>query len=136
MAVYWYLSLAGVVLVLGGLWVWLWRRLKRLERQFKEHRQVLERVGNDLGDFRTLSAQVDEQMGELAIKLEEFKAWLKEREDQASCGEPAYQTAIERIRQGSDVEELVESLGLSREEAALLIRLHRAGPSRRAYWEA
>ncbi len=125
-----------MVLVLGGLLVWLWRRLKRLERQFKEQRQILERLGNDLADFHTLSAQVDEQAGELAIKLEEFKAWLKQREDQASCGEPAYQTAIERIRQGSDVEELVESLGLSREEAALLMRLHSAGPSRRTYWES
>ncbi len=130
MAVYLSLSLIGVALILIGIIVvllWLWRRLTRLERQFQEHRQALERLGGELIDFCALSVRADEQIGELAAKLKELGEWLKEREDQANVEEPVYQSAIERIRQGADMKELVGSLGLSREEAALLIRLYGVG---------
>lgn len=130
MTIYLYLSLAGMALALVSMAVllsWLWRRLTRLERQFQEHRQALERLGGELIDFCALSVRADEQIGELAAKLKELGEWLKEREDQANVEEPVYQSAIERIRQGADMKELVGSLGLSREEAALLIRLYGAG---------
>ncbi|MFN3919283.1 MAG: DUF2802 domain-containing protein [Methylohalobius sp.] len=130
MTIYLYLSLAGMALALVSMAVllsWLWRRLTRLERQFQEHRLALERLGEGLVDFCALSVRADEQIGELAAKLKELGEWLKEREDQANVEEPVYQSAIERIRQGADMKELVGSLGLSREEAALLIRLYSVG---------
>lgn len=126
MAAYWYLA-GAVLAALAALLVWLWRRLRRLERQFQEYRQALARLGGDLSEFRALSVKAEEQLGELAGRIEALGAWLKEREDPAGCGEPAYRSAVERIRRGAEVEELVASLGLSYEEAALLIRLHRKG---------
>lgn len=137
MAIYLYLSLAGVTLALGGtaaVLIWLWRRLWRLERQFHEYRQAHEGFGHDLADLRAAAARTDERVGELAVKLKELGTRLKEHENQASAGELVYQTAIERIHQGADVEELVGSLGCSREEAALLIRLHCLGS--KAYFKS
>ncbi|GAB6068078.1 hypothetical protein JCM13664_13970 [Methylothermus subterraneus] len=136
-----YLDLAwiGLALSLGimaGLWLWLWRRLKRLERESQEYRQALERLTKDFAEFGALSAQAEAQLGELAGRIEELGAWLKERMEQTSCEEPAYQSAVERIRQGAEVEELVENLGLSHEEATLLMRLHGSGSGRRLYWES
>lgn len=136
---YWYLALAGVALALGStaiLLLWLWRRVSRLERQFQEYHQALTRLGSDLTEFRTLSAQAEEQLDEVVSKLERLGAWLKEREELASGEEPVYQAAVERIRRGADVEELVESLHLSREEAALLIRMHSLRLGGRHHWES
>lgn len=141
MAVYLSLSLAGMALVLGataGFLSWLWRRFKRLERECQECRQGQERLLRDLADLCTTAARTDEQVRDLTSRLGAVQAWVQERQDQASEGELTYQTAIERIRQGADVEELVESLGFSREEAALLIRLHHVDPAsgKESYWES
>jgi uncharacterized protein HemX len=128
---YFLVAMALTLSVLAVLLAWLWVKLRRLERQVQEYRQGLERLGEDLAEFRTLSLQTEESFKELSLKLARLGDWLKERQDQGS-EEPAYQSALEHIRQGADVEGLVESLGLSREEAALLIRLH-GQARRRAY---
>ncbi len=129
---YFLVAMAVMLGVMAALLVWLWFRLRRLERQVQEYSQGLERLGDDLAQFRALSVQAEESFKELSLKLEKLGDWLKERQEQGS-EEPAYQSALERIRQGADVEGLVESLGLSREEAALLIRLHGQASRKRAY---
>lgn len=132
MAIYLYLSLAGMALVLGGtvgLLIWLWRRVKRLERECQACRQGQERLQHDLADLCSMAMRTDERVCDLTVRLREVRFLVEAPQDQVSAEEPTYQTAIERIRQGADVEELVEGLGFSREEAALLIRLHHADPA-------
>lgn len=136
------LALVSEGLVIIGLaiaLIWLGIKVRRLERRLIEYQAAHKQFGQDLASLRTSLARTEEQMDELVISVGELGTrgephiFQKEppRKEEPSKDQD-YHAAIERIRQGADVEELVESLGCSREEAALLIRLH--CPSRTAYF--
>ncbi|WP_022947897.1 DUF2802 domain-containing protein [Methylohalobius crimeensis] len=115
--------LSCAVLSLAGILIGLWRRQSRLVRRVDQWQKNQERLQRDLAGLCAAAVRMDERFLELSGRLEGIQQWTQEAgHEQGST----YQTAIERIREGADVEELVSEWGFSREEAELLIRMHRA----------
>ena len=117
-------TLVIIVIVLVGGLVWLVQEHKRLRQDYNYLLNSVERNSQDIAGLcsaavtvdTTLSA-VDKQAKNMLEKIDNFEQY----EQQA--GQP-YQSAIQRVRNGAEVEELVVQCGLSREEALLLIRMH------------
>ncbi|BCX81602.1 hypothetical protein MIT9_P1180 [Methylomarinovum caldicuralii] len=118
--------LLAVVLVEAILVAWLWRRHWRLEQSLREWEARQRRQHQDIAGLCAAGLQVDARLARLERMLAETREWLQAAGPaEGTGGAVAYQTAIERIREGAGVEELVSECGFTREEANLLIRLHR-----------
>lgn len=117
--------LAVVVLVETGVVVWLWRRQRRLERHLQAWVVGQRRQGQDIAGLCAAGLQIDTRLARLEQGLAETRELLQTRSSTEAGGAASYQTAIELIREGAGVEALVSECGFTREEANLLIRLHR-----------
>ena len=111
---------------LVGQWL-LWRRLRAGQRanQARESEQSgqIQRLADDLAALCRASAGA----GDHLVKLEQQQRRLVERQDQwelRAGSEPSYQQAIQMVRHGAGVEELVRNCGLTRGEADLIVMLH------------
>lgn len=107
----------------------------RLAQQQQCLKQDLVRINNrltgsqqDLAGLCSAALTVDERV---AVTEEELKLlWSRLSELAAQPAavnqltEHPYQSVIQKVRSGASVSELMQSAGLSHDEAALLIRLH------------
>lgn len=94
----------------------------RVKRQFSI---LQEQLNHQEHDISGLCSAVDSRMKDFDDFLELLDGRLTEFEQRQLAAEP-YQNAIEYVRQGAGAQQLMQTFGLSREEAALLIRLHGA----------
>lgn len=112
-------ALAIVVIAL----VWLIRKHLRLKRDYQALSEIVHGLNNDVRDLYTATLTVDErisatdeQINNLSEKVNDFQ--------QIEPSNHAYSLAIQKVRSGASVSELMQTAGLSQDEAALLIRLH------------
>jgi uncharacterized protein YoxC len=112
-------ALAIVVIAL----VWLIRKHLRLKRDYQALSEIVHGLNNDVRDLYTATLTVDErisatdeQINNLSEKVSDFQ--------QIEPSNHAYSLAIQKVRSGASVSELMQTAGLSQDEAALLIRLH------------
>ncbi|PPD24401.1 MAG: hypothetical protein CTY24_00935 [Methylobacter sp.] len=123
MPAYWFpLSGALIVLLMAAV-VWLWREVLKLKHKIDQLVEQVEASKHDIAGLCSAAVKVDsrlestgEQVGELMIKLSE-----QQLADQS--GHP-YGGVIQKVRSGASVNELMQSGGLSLDEATLLVRLH------------
>jgi len=130
------LAIAGVVSALFALTavalVLLWRRQKKLTQEYRFLRSQLQRSSDDVAGLCAAAIAVDKRLSEseshLNRMLEVVNAPQLQREALAAAVEEepqgGYALAIEKIRRGAGLDELVKSCGLTRDEAVLLMRLH------------
>ena len=118
-----------ITIVIVGLLVWLLQELRKLKRDYLVLSNDVARNNKDIAGLCSAAVSVDtritynnEQLKEVAEKVTDFEQY----EQQAS---QPYYSAIQRVRDGATVEELVQQCGLSREEAVLLMRLHGGRPA-------
>jgi Protein of unknown function (DUF2802) len=132
--------------------VLLWRRQNRLNAQMEALQLTLRGAADDLvnlcaaaviGDqnreqVQERLAQLDQTLQNLIDKQNTLAAapppapkTLMQQVSPISLPEPTepeqpqnYQTAIDKIRLGASVEDLIKSCGLTRDEALLLTRMH------------
>lgn len=116
----WY-GLFAVTVVLGGALVGTRQRLRQMrtsyERELEHLRYEMKALLNSA-----------EGMGEKIKRLEQRSKVLEERQDQFTLKEPSRQTyehAIRLVRQGEDIDKVVEQSGLSRGEVELLQTIKR-----------
>lgn len=137
------LGVASAVVILFGLMAVALFRLRREQKKMKRAYQVLsaqiQRSSDDVAGLCSAAIAVDKrvlmnelrmndiqesieiQQSQFAIQSEQGQVVVDESEHQ----EPqAYEQAIEQIRRGASVDELVRVCGLTRDEAVLLMRLH------------
>jgi len=133
---------AGVFAVLFLLMaiaiVRLWREQKRLKQVLDEVYADIKRNSGDVAGLCSAAIAVDKR---LAANESRLSTVLNDLNTQQYATPPSqqqifaedddveeqpqgYQKAIEKIRCGADLEELVKSCGLTRDEAVLLMRLH------------
>lgn len=125
-------AIAVAGLLLAGLQWRAWRRLRadngRLSDRLAEAEQQLRRVSNDMGALCSASAGA----GEHVVRLEQQMKRLTERQNmlelRASADRP-YSEASRLAHDGADVHELVNTCGLTRGEAELMVMLHGQGGS-------
>ena len=112
----------GMVIIVIAL-VWLIRTHLKLKHDYQVLADIVHGNNNDIADLcaATLAADgriaaTDEQIGVLCAKISDYQH-----------NEPSthpYSLAIQKVRSGASVSELMQNSGLSQDEAALLIRLH------------
>lgn len=120
----------GLLLALLLTLFWLSRQYRRLRLRLDELEQTVKRNNEDIAGLCSAAVAVDHRMLGNDKQLQSIAEKLANYQPQTAT-EPqtppsSYQSVIEKIHQGADVEELVREYGLSREEAALLIRLNAA----------
>ncbi len=113
--------------------LWLWRRQQRLENRLQRRQKIQERQQLDIVGLCAAAVRMDERLINLSRRLGEMHEWAQDLEQHECQTELSYQAAIERIKQGAGTDDLVAECGFSREEAALLIRMHRSDPGSVGY---
>lgn len=116
--------LAVVVAMVLVVWFAVWRPLQRARRHLSEQNRELERMQAQL---RALAAGAAGMAGALA-RVEQQLRRMGDRQQELelrSPGEQLYEHALQLIRDGADAEELMNRCGLVRDEAELLLRMHR-----------
>ncbi|MDF1584545.1 MAG: DUF2802 domain-containing protein [Methyloprofundus sp.] len=109
------------LLALGLLWLALeQQKLKRMNQVLAEQ---IDSMSKDITGLCSAAVTVDsriaistQQMADLLDKLGDYE----HKESEAS----PYHSVIQRVRSGASAQELIKDCGLSREEAALLIKVH------------
>lgn len=115
--------IAGVVIIVVIALVWLVRTYLKLKRNYQILADIVHGNNHDIADLHAAAltageriAATDEQLSALWEKISDYQH-----------NEPSthpYSLAIQKVRSGASVSELMQNSGLSQDEAALLIRLH------------
>ena len=119
----------GVVSTVVMVLVWLIRKYLKLKRDYQVLTEIVHGNNNDIRELYTTALTVDER----TVAIDEKLSVLSEKISAYPQNEPSnhpYSLAIQKVRSGASVSELMQTSGLSQDEATLLIRLHgsKAGP--------
>lgn len=123
----WHAILA--IVALGGCLVLGWRhralakRLQDLRERLEQQEQRLAGLQSELAALCKASVGA----GQRIVQLSDQVRRLGERQDRTelqTMSERSFERAIERVREGGDVEALMRECGLTRGEAELLITVH------------
>ena len=105
--------------------------LARLMRGYKKLRQDyiilskhVERNNRDIAGLCSAAVCVDSRLSDNNEQLNGIVEKVTDFEQHEQQTSQPYHSAIQKVRNGADAEELIQQCGLSREEALLLIRLH------------
>jgi cell division protein FtsL len=111
------------LVVLAIALVRLMRKHRKLKSDYEDLAEIVHGLNNDFRDLYTSTQTTDEritatneQMGLLIEKVSNFQ--------QVEPTNHPYSLAIQKVRSGASVSELMQTSGLSQDEATLLIRLH------------
>jgi Protein of unknown function (DUF2802) len=119
------INIMGVVICLLVVALfWLVGKHRKLKDDYEDLAEIVHGLNNDFRDFYTTALTLDERM---AATDEQLLALAEKISNLQPVAEPAnhpYSMAIQKVRSGASVSELMQTSGLSQDEAALLIRLH------------
>ncbi len=130
--------LAGLVLGLllfAALGIKLWREVKKLQQDTAFLRSQLQRINDDVAGLCSAAVSVDKRLSTSEMDVSRILDYFQNAkpvnlEQSREMVEPeiessqGYNFAIEKIRNGTSLDDLVKSCGLTRDEAVLLMRLH------------
>lgn len=103
------------------------RQMRALRRDMDALAKRLTGQTDDIAGLCSAALRVDQRLAHNEKRLAELFDWAESQKTHETFNQP-YHSAIDLIRRGSDATELVSQCGISREEAALLLRLHSAEP--------
>lgn len=133
MSDYLLMAVAATAVLLAVVLVWLLREHKKLKQAFGQLEDKLQRSHEELAVLCSAAVAVDQHLAandqRLNGILDQLNTYQQPLVPVASLvnDEPelqGYDAAIQKIRRGADVDELVKDCGMTRDEAVLLIRLH------------
>ena len=143
MADYLLMFIACCLLFIVVLLVWLLREQKKIKHDYLIMTDRLRRSHEDLSGLCCAAVEVDKRLADNDLSLNSIIERLNsvidlvntEHRARQSITQPInadlgqdYADAIQKIRRGAGVDELVKDCRLTRDEAVLLVRLH-AGKS-------
>ncbi len=133
MSDYLLMTIAGAVLLVAAVLVWLLREHNKLKRDYRLLADQLQHNKEDVAGLCAAAVVVDQHLvandARLNAILDDINAYqppsqlvgpTPSRDDQSQ----GYDEVIQKIRRGASVDELVRDCGLTRDEAVLLMRLH------------
>jgi len=112
-----------ITIAIIGAIVWLFLEHKKLKQDYITLYDYVERNSKDVSGLCSAAVSVDKQLSDTNQQLNSVLGKIADFEQQEQASQP-YHNAIQMVRNGVAVEELIEQCGLSQEEAALLMRLH------------
>jgi len=125
-----FIAIAVLILMTFAL-IYLWRQQNRLKHDVHALTKKLQSSIEDVAGLCSAAVSVDRRLmaneSRLNGVLENLSAPQTEivEDDVIEDDQPqGYELAIEKIRGGANVDDLVKTCGLTRDEAVLLVRLH------------
>jgi hypothetical protein len=119
--------IAVVVSIMVVAFVCLVRKHQKLKRDHEDLTEIVHGHNNDLRELFAASLTMDDRMAAIDGQLRVLSAKMNDFQQSEASNHP-YSSAIQKVRSGASVSELMQNSGLSQDEAALLIRLHGAKP--------
>ncbi len=110
-------SLVGIVLLLS-------REQKKIRQDYSELKDHLERYNKDIAGLCSAAVSVDARLANNNEQLKGIEEKVIDFEQQKQQSTQPYHSAILKVREGANVEDLVQQCDLTQEEAKLLISLH------------
>jgi Protein of unknown function (DUF2802) len=125
------LIIEGVtIVVMLAVLFWLVRTQLKLKHDYQVLNDIVHGNSNDIAGLCSAALMVDSRIAtvdnRIAVtdgQVDDLAAKIADSEQNEQSDHP-YSTDIRKVRSGADVNELMQSSGLSHDEAALLIRLH------------
>lgn len=124
------LSVVINVVVITGF-VWLIIEHKKLRQLLTILSDEVERNNKDIVGLCSAAVSVDnrlvdsrDQLKNIVEKVTGFEHQEYQEHQPHEDGQQSYHDAIQRVKNGADVDELIQKCRLSQDEAVLLIRLH------------
>jgi predicted nuclease with TOPRIM domain len=111
------ISLVGVVFLLS-------QEHKKLRRDYNVLKDHLERNNKDIAGLCSAAVSVDTRLSNNNEQLKGIVEKVTDFDEQKQQTAQPYHSAIQKVREGANAEELIQQCGLTQEEAILLIRLH------------
>lgn len=100
-----------------------YRQVQHLRQEMADMARRLSHQTDDIAGLCSAALSVDQRLVQGEKRLGDLFDWMESQKTQERLNQP-YHSAIDLIRRGGDVTQLVAQCGISREEAALLLRLH------------
>ncbi|MDP3330587.1 MAG: DUF2802 domain-containing protein [Methylococcaceae bacterium] len=123
-----FIGLAATVVIMLAVLVWVLRVNARLKRDLLRLEGIVKVNCNDIAGLCNAAVTVDNRINKTESQFNELWGQLDQYQQQAerNIEESAhpYSGDIRKVRSGASVDELMQSSGLTHDEAALLIRLH------------
>jgi hypothetical protein len=118
--------LIGLALfMLNGLFLtWLLVSHHKLKKKLLVLQDIVNTLNRDMVGLCTASVSVDQRLNDTDDALAELFEKLAEVEQLSQASQPYY-GAIQQAHNGASAEDLMQQFNMSRDEAVLLIRLHR-----------
>lgn len=130
-----FISLAVTLIVMLVVLTWLVRTNAKLKRDYLVLEKIVKGHSNDIAGLCAAAVTVDSRITNANSQLSEFRTQLTENQHQTELqieqSAHPYSGDIRKVRSGASVDDLMQSSGLTHDEAALLIRLHGATDGRR-----
>lgn len=141
---YFLLFIAGCLLFIALAQVWLLREQKKLKHDCLLLADRLRRNHEDVAGLCSAAVEVDQHLAENDLSLSNIIEQLNSVIDRVNTDHRSrqalvqpihadlgqdYADAIQKIRSGAGVDELVKDCRLTRDEAVLLVRLHAGKPA-------
>lgn len=125
------LIIEGVtIVVMLGMLFWLARALLRLKGDYHILNDIVHGNCNDIAGLCSAAltvdnriATVDNRIAAADGQIDDLAAKIADVEQNEQADHP-YSIDIRKVKSGAGINELMQSSGLSHDEAALLIRLH------------
>jgi hypothetical protein len=127
------MTVAATVIFVALVLVWLLRQQHKLKQDCRLLAEQLQRNNEDVAGLCSAAVAVDQRLAandaRLADVIEAVNATYQAPQPVSVTNSieelpQDYGDAIQKIRYGAGVDELVKDCGLTRDEAVLLIRLH------------
>jgi chromosome segregation ATPase len=97
---------------------------KKLKQQYNLLKEQLERNNKDIAGLCSAAVSVDTQLSNSNEQLKSLVDKVIDFEEDKQQEHQPYYSAIQKVKQGASVDELIRQCGLTQEEAILLNRLH------------
>lgn len=123
-------ALAVLVALLAVALFLLRRKHQQLRRDHEDLTEIMHGHNNDIRELFGASMTVDDRLKAMDDRLQAMDGQLRVMSSKISDSQQnelsshPYGSAIQKVRSGASVSDLMQSAGLSQDEAALLIRLH------------
>lgn len=112
-----------ITIAIIGMIVWLIFEHKKLKQDYRTLYDYLERNNRDIAGLCSAAVSIDNQLSDNNLQFDGVIKKIADLEQQEHTSQP-YHSAIQMVRNGAGIEELIDQCSLSQEEATLLIRLH------------
>jgi Protein of unknown function (DUF2802) len=118
---------AVMACIIAVVLVRLNRKYQELKRDYEGLTEIVHGHNNDIRELYAAALIVDDRISTIDEQLKFLSEIISDSKHDDLSNHP-YSLAIQKVKSGASVGELMQNSGLSQDEAALLIRLHGSKP--------